>query len=142
MQSRPIYGDIGVGRTWQGRPCSQSPQYPLSSDSGLLATVSPRWSGPRRCTCSQRQQCPLSSEFVTIKTVKARFWPWLESFLRQKSLKEGGDELGRVGRVDALVAKVRQELAEHGMVLPARRHLPPRRKLTIFNHGYTMSTYG
>ena len=52
---------------------------------------------------------PLSSEFSTIKTVDAKFWPWLDTFSKRKSfnsfelisprsLSAGGDESIKVLR--------------------------------------------
>ena len=35
----------------------------------------------------QRNPAGLPSDFGTLKTVKARFWPWLEPFPRSKALK-------------------------------------------------------
>ena len=42
---------------------------------------------PNRNICKSFSQLPLSSEFCTNKAVNARFWTWLELFLKTKGFK-------------------------------------------------------
>ena len=65
---------------------------------------------------------PLSSEFSTHNTVKARFWPWLELFLRRKSIKT----LNLLSLLDRMQGTVMQSIFGDQRALAPRESLAPR----------------
>ena len=115
-----VWLNLGRGRGWQQRP----------------------WQPPR----SAPSPAPLSSKCATHKTVKAKFWLWLQTVkakLRQSRTSSGlprseaGLDGSRVGKVYAAYFGSRSRVAAKALAASSKRSSPnsatPRRKIAFTN---------